>query len=56
MARNILKAINTPVPERTSIPLSLVAGSTETGEQVQGVKELKRKFEDNEALIITDLY
>jgi hypothetical protein len=38
------------------VPLSFVATSTQSGDQVDGVKELKRKFEDNEAVIITDLY
>ena len=36
--------------------MSFVAASTQSGDQVEGVKELKRKFEDNEAVIITDLY
>ena len=38
------------------IPTSLVANNAEFDEQVEGVKELKRKFEDKEAMIITDLY
>ena len=45
-----------PVEERQTVPMSLVASGTETGGQVEGVKELMRKFEDNEAMIITDLY
>ena len=56
MAKNILKAMSIPHKEKENIPLSLVAAGTETGQHVEGVHELKRKFEDNEAMIITDLY
>lgn len=64
MAQQVLKAIAKVPKEDEQIPSLLVAASfggemdSESGSPnaSKGVKDLRRKFEDNEADIITDLY
>lgn len=65
MAREVLKAITMTPPKNEQIPSLLVATSFGGEFEVddgssphndKGVKELRRKFEDNEADIITELY
>lgn len=65
MAKQVLKAITMSPPKPEQIPSLLVAtsfgGDFEANDgsspnQDKGVKDLRRKFEDNEADIITELY
>ena len=63
MAKQVLKAITTTPQRREQIPSLLVAASIGGEIDAQGspnaekgVKDLRRKFEDNEADIITELY
>lgn len=64
MAKQVLKAITMNPPKNEQIPSLLVATSfggdfqenDGSPNQDKGVKDLRRKFEDNEADIITELY
>lgn len=63
MAKQVLKAIATTPQQTEQIPSLLVAASfggemdSEGSPNAEkGVKDLRRKFEDNEADIITELY
>ena len=64
MAKQVLKAITMTPPKNEQIPSLLVAtsfggdfnGNDGSPNQDKGVKDLRRKFEDNEADIITELY
>lgn len=64
MAKQVLKAITMTPPKNEQIPSLLVAtsfggdfgGNDGSPNADKGVKDLRRKFEDNEADIITELY
>ena len=64
MARQVLKAITKPTVKSEQIPSLLVAASfggdfhenDGSPNADKGVKDLRRRFEDNEADIITELY
>ena len=56
MAKKVLQNICTPRVEQEQIPSLLVATGTDIPDKQLGIEVLKRKFEDNEADIISEIY
>lgn len=56
MAKSVIKMLKKPEKKPEVMPMSFIATGSPNGKKVKGIEDLKRKFEDDEAQIITDLY